>query len=156
SVNAAGTGSGNGASHDAVISPDGRFVVFLSSATDLVGGVTDTNGADDVFLRDLQTGVTKIVSVPTGGIATASQGSLGPVSVTDDGAFVAFTSNGALAGGDGNGVSDVYLRDVVGGVTLLVSRSAVTSGAANGASFGSLITRDGSGVYFTSRATDLV
>ena len=48
------------------ISADGRFVAFNSDATNLVPG--DTNGADDVFVRDRQTGTTQRVSVGPGGV----------------------------------------------------------------------------------------
>jgi Tol biopolymer transport system component len=49
----------------AKISPDGRYVAFESSSSNLVGG--DTNGVQDVFLRDLRTGVTRLASVPAQG-----------------------------------------------------------------------------------------
>ena len=59
-------GQANGASSNARISADGRFVVFTSLATNLVAG--DTNGAADVFERDLATGQTTRVSVSAGGV----------------------------------------------------------------------------------------
>ena len=57
---------GDGASCSPSISADGRFVAFLSDATNLVPG--DTNGAGDVFVRDRQTGTTERVSVGPGGV----------------------------------------------------------------------------------------
>ena len=56
SVNTSGSGSGNGASQDPVVSSDGRYVSFDSTASNLVPN--DTNGASDVFVRDLQSGTT--------------------------------------------------------------------------------------------------
>jgi Tol biopolymer transport system component len=51
SVNAAGTGSGNGdTEYGASFSPDGNLLAFTSTASDLVA--TDTNGASDVFVRN--------------------------------------------------------------------------------------------------------
>ena len=44
---------GNGSSYNAIISNNGRYVAFRSSATNLVSG--DTNGHDDVFVHDVQT-----------------------------------------------------------------------------------------------------
>lgn len=154
SVNSSGNGSGNGSSHDAVITPDGRYVVFLSNATNLVSGVT-ANGLDQVYLRDLQAGLTKMVSVDGSGLNAGGLPSLPPLSVSDDGRYVTFTSNAILTSNDGNGLSDVYMRDVMAATTSLVSQSQITFLAGNGASFGGQISRDGSVVLYTSRATDL-
>jgi hypothetical protein len=67
SVNAAGTAAANGHSISHSISPtisdDGRFVCFVSTAGNLAPGVTDNNGVEDVYVRDLQTSVTTLVSV---------------------------------------------------------------------------------------------
>jgi Tol biopolymer transport system component len=56
---------GNGASHQASINDDGRYVAFASAATTLVTG--DTNQQQDIFVHDRRTGQTTRVSVPTGG-----------------------------------------------------------------------------------------
>ena len=154
SVNYSLSGSANGTSHDAVITPDGRYVVFLSNATNLVSGVA-ANGLDQVYIRDLQAGVTKMVSVDGSGLAAGGLPSVGPLSVSDDGRYVVFTSNAILTTNDGNGVSDVYMRDVTANTTSLVSQSTSTSLAGNGASFGGQISRDGSRVVYTTLATDL-
>ncbi len=50
SIDTSGTHSGDGFSVNPTMSDDGRFVAFRSAASNLVG--TDTNAADDVFLRD--------------------------------------------------------------------------------------------------------
>jgi Tol biopolymer transport system component len=55
----------NGGSHSPAISADGRFVAFVSRASNLVAG--DTNGASDVFVRDRVAQVTRRVSVGSGG-----------------------------------------------------------------------------------------
>jgi hypothetical protein len=52
-------------SHAGAISPGGRFVVFTSSATNLVPG--GTNGQTNLFLRDRRTGRTELVSVGRAG-----------------------------------------------------------------------------------------
>jgi uncharacterized repeat protein (TIGR01451 family) len=160
SVNAAGTGGGNGDSHDPVVSADGRWVVFLSSATDLVGGgVSYTPGMDNVFVRDLQSNLTRLVSVNPAGNAAGNAASVLPISITGDGSAVAFVSNASnlvAAGVDANGVPDVFVRNVSGAITTLVSLNTAGSGSGNGASFGALIARDGRYVAFTSLATNLV
>jgi Tol biopolymer transport system component len=55
----------NGGSFDTVISADGRFVAFVSYASNLVAG--DTNDTSDVFVRDRVAKVTRRVSVGSGG-----------------------------------------------------------------------------------------
>src|SRR5262249_22694554 len=64
SVNSAGT-TGNAGSGSATITPNGRFVVFTSNATDLVSG--DTSSFSNVFVRDLIAGTTTLVSVNSSG-----------------------------------------------------------------------------------------
>src|SRR5207247_9811592 len=64
SVDSAGN-QGDGSSFSPWLSADGRFVAFVSYATNLVPG--DTNGALDVFVHDRQTGTTERVSVDSAG-----------------------------------------------------------------------------------------
>src|SRR5947209_3077719 len=65
SVNGAGTASGNDVSDGAVISADGRYVLFASAATDLVN---NANGFLNLFVRDLQGGTTIPVEVNRNGV----------------------------------------------------------------------------------------
>jgi Tol biopolymer transport system component len=111
-----------GAVSDApVVSRTGRYVVFRSSASNLVKG--DTNGVPDVFLRDRLTRKLERVSVATGGAQAG--GASGAPSVSADGRFVAFESSASnLIKGDANGRVDVFLRDRRTGRTTLVSRRA--------------------------------
>ncbi|MEU1886250.1 hypothetical protein [Micromonospora sp. WMMD987] len=103
----AGGGQAGGGSYGPVLSADGRYVVFASDATDLVAG--DTNGASDVFLRDLRAGTTVRASLTADG-GQADGGSEYGV-VTRDGRRVAFASAATnLVPGDTNGVTDVFLR----------------------------------------------
>ena len=71
-----------------MISGDGRYVAFVSSATNLVAG--DTNGQSDIFVRDRRRAATVRVSVSTGG-GEATNRSIHPT-ISDDGNLVAFTS----------------------------------------------------------------
>src|SRR5207249_3158739 len=80
--------SGNGDSYAPAISADGRFVAFLSRASNLV--VSDTNGLTDVFVRDLVSGTTTLVSVDPNG-APADGECFRPL-LTPDGHFVCFAS----------------------------------------------------------------
>src|SRR6266446_2919214 len=83
-------GAGNGVCRGSTMTPDGRYVAFVSAATNLVAG--DTNGIPDVFIRDLQAGLTTLVSVgakSTNSLATSS--SEAP-DISADGRYVAFYS----------------------------------------------------------------
>ncbi len=148
----------------ASISGDGRFVAFLSNATNLV--LADNNGKTDVFVRDRANGLTERVSVSTGGgEGNGDSGTLfidgifivdGKPSISADGRFVAFESNASnLVAGDTNASSDIFVRDRVNGTT---ERVSVATGGGQG-NFGSsepAISADGRYVAFTSGASNLV
>ena len=107
SVDSSGA-EGNANSQDASISPDGRYVVFDSMASNLVGG--DANGFMDVFVRDRELGTTEIASLDSAG-AQGNDHSDGS-SVSEGGRFVALSSFASnLVGSDSNLVSDVFVRD---------------------------------------------
>jgi Tol biopolymer transport system component len=93
------------------ITPDGRFVAFWSSASNLVTG--DTNGVEDVFLHERQSGTTERVSVSTSGTQGNIYSQFSALSA--DGRFVAFHSAATnLVPGDTNEAVDVFLRDRAG------------------------------------------
>lgn len=111
---------GNKRSRWPSVSEDGRYVVFVSEADDLVAG--DTNGVADLFLRDRTLGITERVSVGTLGVQ--ANGAVLPenASVSDDGRYVAFATYATnLSALDGDGYADVYRRDRTSDETLLVS-----------------------------------
>ena len=146
---------GNNDSSGSVISADGRFVLFLSSASNLV-----TNGGSgrflDVFLRNRTNNTTTLVSVDLTGSRGGNGHSVSPV-ISSDGRYVAFESEAAnLVANDTNGVSDVFLRDLQSGTTTLLSVNSSGTGAGNGASTDSIISADGRYVAFVSAASDLV
>ncbi|TMB04184.1 MAG: hypothetical protein E6J57_02110 [Deltaproteobacteria bacterium] len=155
---ASGGTEGNGASLSSALSADGRFVAFVSAATDLVAA--DTNGVSDVFVHDRQTGATERVSVASGGAqGNGSSGLIGfafPPALSADGRFIAFVSLAtSLVAGDTNGATDVFVRDRLTGTT---ERVSVASGGtqSNAASLGSALSADGRLVAFQSDATNLV
>jgi Tol biopolymer transport system component len=144
----------DGAGGASEISGDGRFVVSSSQATNLVSG--DTNGARDVFVRDLKTGVTTLQTKSlSGGPADAL--SQAGVAISGTGRYVVFaTSATNLVPGDTNGFSDIFLRDRRTGRTTLVTVDR-TGGPADGNSFGvGGVSDDGTVVAFRSNASDLV
>ena len=169
SANAAGAG-GNGESTDPVLSADGRFVVFLSDATDLVP--LQVTGGMHLYETDLQTGTTTLVDVNTSGAGTAdnvdtpsasADGAytvLNPPSVSADGRYVVFTAAATnLASGttvSSGTITNVYVRDMVAGTTTLVSVNAAGGDGGNGNSATATISADGSEVVFQSDASNLV
>lgn len=150
SVSSAGQAA-NGSSSKPAISGDGRYVAFLSAASNLVGD--DTNGVQDVFVRDRVSRTTERVSVPTAG-GQANDSSFG-MDISGDGRFVTFDTNATnLVSGDANGATDVFVRDRVDGTTTRASVS--TDGAeGNGASREPVISTDGRAIAFVSDATNL-
>ena len=156
SVDLTGTGVGNKESFSPALSADGRYVAFQSSATNLVD-VTDNNGSTDVFVRDLRTGKTTLVSVNKSGNAAANRGSSSP-SISADGRYVAFDSSATdlVTQPVGFLVSNVYVRDMVLGLTTMVSIDKTGTKNGNNSSGDSAITPDGRFVAFVSGATDLV
>ena len=135
------------------ISADGRYVAFQSSGADLVPG--DTNGLQDVFVHDRDTGTTVRVSVATGGTQAAG-GASGDAAISADGRFVAFESAATnLAAGDTNAAPDVFVHDRQSGATERVSVSTAGVGA-NDRALDPAISADGSRVAFHSVAGNLV
>jgi Tol biopolymer transport system component len=134
------------------ISADGRFVAFVSFATNLVVG--DTNARSDVFVHDRLTGATERVSVDSGG-AQANDASRDAV-ISADGRFVAFSSDASnLVEGDTNGRIDVFVHDRQTGATERVSTSS-GGGPADAGSNKPAISADGRFVAFQSGASNLV
>lgn len=149
SVDAAG-GDAAGRSSTPSISADGRYVAFQSDAPDLVGG--DGNGQDDVFVRDLVAGTTVRVSVDAAG-GEANGSSTAPAVGGDRVAFTSWASD--LVPGDGNGLADVFVRDLGDAVTTRVSVD-VSGGDPDDFSFHASISEDGRLVAYESAASDIV
>jgi len=135
------------------ISPDGGFVVFMSEASNLVAG--DTNSAWDVFVRDRVARTTERVSVGSNGAQVGTEGAAGSA-ISADGRYVAFQSRATtLVADDTNRALDVFVRDRQTATTARVSVDG--SGVqANGDSVGATISADGRFVAFSSAASNLV
>jgi len=188
SVNAAGTASGNGNSESADVTPDGRFVAFVSTSSDLVPGATNQLG--DIYVRDLQSASTAWASVNAATFFINSYRCFNPV-ISADGRFVAFkasspqfpntvllvrhdlqvgvstvlasnsiASSSPQISADGRFVAsenftNVYLWDVQMGSNTLVSVDAAGTGSGNKPSQNPVMTPDAHSVVFLSAATNL-
>lgn len=152
---------GDGDSMAPILTPDSRYVLFASTADNLVA-INGSNSLPkliipmlNVFRRDRSNDSTTLVSVNLSATGGGDGNSL-PTAISDDGRYALFESSADdLVPGDTNGVADVFLRDTWSNLTVLVSIST-NSGAANGVSRGSTLTPEGRYVAFTSAASNLV
>jgi Tol biopolymer transport system component len=151
----------SGQSVSPAISADGRFVVFMSR-TDLtcahapacVTEPSDQNGVADVYLRDTQTNITRRLTRSYAG--GDPDGPSYQPAISGDGRHVAFVSEASNLTRDGAGhVAQVFVHDLVTGVTELVSRTP-TGRPANGPSLRPAISQDGGTVAFQSLASNLL
>lgn len=150
----------NQSSFEVSVSADGRFVAFSSSAWNLVLG--DSNGSEDIFLSDRQTGILRRVSVS----ATGQQFpflSFAPA-ISADGRLVAFASHAPLVPDDTNDLIDVYVYDAATGAIRRASASSLGEQADgqslpsgyNGGDREHAFSGDGRLVVFESTAANLV
>lgn len=151
SVSSGGT-QGNSASDLPSISADGHSIAFRSMASNLVSG--DINGWHDIFVHNMETGLTTQVSVASDG--TPGNDISYNSSLSGDGRYVAFNSlSSNLVSGDTNGCGDVFVHDMVTGET---KRISVSTGGfeSNRSSYAPSISADGRFVAFQSEADNLV
>jgi Tol biopolymer transport system component len=130
------------------ITPDGRYVAFASSATNLVKG--DKNNSVDIFVRDRLASTTERVN--TVGRRTVANAESSNPAISPDGRFIAFQSFADnLVAGDTNFTSDVFLRDRQADT---IVRTSVTSAGeqASNSSGSAAISADGRFVVFESNA----
>lgn len=162
SLNVFATGTGNGFSGNDLggwkpydMSDDGRYVAFMSNASDLTF-IPDMNNNSDIFCRDMQTGITQLVSINNNITAAGNNSSLGPT-ITANGQLIAFSSNaGNLIPADNNQSTDifVYNRQTQ---QMRCASLAITGGNVTGqfSSFAAVISRNGSRVAYFTAANDL-
>lgn len=146
----------NANSRGPVVSPDGRFVAFLSNGTNLVAN-TVSNGYH-AYIRDTLAGTTQLIDADTNGVGSVDiDGTV--LTVSSNGQFVAFSSpDGSLVSGDNNHALDAFVRDLVDGTNELVSarEAAILPSTGNGITSQLAVSSDGRWIVFTSGASDLV
>src|SRR5437899_1181496 len=166
SVNYPGTGGGNDNSSAPSVSANGLWVAFESGASNLVApyfdSLRDTNGATDVYVRDLSSNTTLLVSIDRDGRYSGNGRSRAP-RISADGRYVVFESlaNNVAAfdfnnrAQDFNNTNDILIRDLQTKTTRLISTNS-NGFTGNGPSYSPVITPDARFVAFISSATDMV
>jgi Tol biopolymer transport system component len=119
------TVAGLNSASNRTLSANGRYVLFGSLASNLV--TDDTNGLDDLFVRDRMNGTTERVNLSSAGEQISVRGSFSPHvhegSISADGRFVAFTSDhGPLVPDSTSITRNVFLRDRQTNTTIAISR----------------------------------
>ncbi len=152
-----GGAAGDADSRTPAISADGRFVAFGSDAKNLA--TVDSDAYGDVFVRDVPAAATAWASGARGpfGITIGANGSSYDPAISDDGRYVAFSSDANnLSSADNDAFSNIFLRDRQGG-TILASRAqgAAGAGGANNSGLPS-VSANGRLVAFESVAANLV
>jgi TolB protein len=144
----------DGPSYRPSINANGRFVAFESQANNF--SEADNNRVMNVFRRDMDTGAMTLITRTTAG--AGASGASGDAAISPDGRFVGFESlANNLSTADDDTFRNVYLRDVQGAATHLVSRQSAADGGAgaNGRSFAPSVSTDGRFVAFDSDALNL-
>ncbi|MBX7219808.1 MAG: hypothetical protein K1Y36_07670 [Blastocatellia bacterium] len=141
------------------ISTDGRYIAFVSDATDLVSGQSDSQRGFHVFLFDRVTGVMALVDHTAASLTTSGDGNAGSLEMTPDGQSIVFSSSATnLVPGQNSppNSSHVFVYNRATQATMLVSRASGSPAAANGSSRRPKISTNGQIVVFESYATNLV
>jgi Tol biopolymer transport system component len=139
------------------ISGDGRWFVFDSTAPDLVPNVT--NGCNEIFLRDLWSGQTTLVSAAADGTPAAGGVNWNGV-ISANGRYVVFasTATNLVAGATViySNYFNIYRKDLQSGAVALVSVAFDGNNGARGDCSAPVVSTDGRYVAFQSSAINLV
>jgi hypothetical protein len=142
--------SANGQSREAVVSEDGRYVAFSSLASNL----GSNNGKRQVYLKDMQTNTTSVISLSSLG-AIGDGDSFAPA-ISADGRYITFSSiANNLDNLGAHNKYDVYLHDRINGSTERLGM-ATHGGVNNGQNGQASISDDGNVIAFISSASNLI
>lgn len=131
-----GTPANSGA-QDCAVSADGRFVVFSSASSNLVS--VNTNGTTQVFIHDMLTGKTSLVSVSDGGAPAgfSVDDNNTPLSISADGRYVVFGTNATnLVPQTVNSDQEhLFQRDILGGHTTQIDVDSIGTPLGGGSDY---------------------
>jgi hypothetical protein len=146
--------SGSSDIYGGCLSGNGRYAVFVSNGQDIVNGV-DTHDYYQVYMRDLRTGETFLVSRDREDPLSGATGTCSLPTISSNGRFVGFTCNSAnLVPGSSNGQMHAYVRDMKKGTMARVSQTAEGTLADNN-NYDPVVSNNGRWVAFYSYATNL-
>lgn len=151
SADAAGVAA-NGNSEQPAVSADGRYVAFVSWATNLVPG--DDNGVADVFIKDVQTGAIERVNTSASG-TPGSGGDCASPSFSAGARFVGFVCAQANLVTGGNATPAFYVKDRTTGAVVRLSQTSTGAAADAASQAGSRALGDNGMAVFTSDAGNL-
>lgn len=155
-----GTQTQNGTANGNALSSDARFIMFTSTGTNVVSGVSDPHGFHDVFLFDRLTSTTTLVSHAHGSQLTDALGRSYGYGMSLDASWILFSSGATniVAGTqDTNFDLDLYLYERATGESTLVSRAGGSSTtAANQAADARGLSNDGRHVLYETRANNVM
>ncbi len=158
SVDIAGLWPSNNLSHTPAVSQDGRYVTFLSDATNLVSNVV-SNGLH-IYRRDMQTATTVLLDANTNGVGVVDKLGVVPV-LSADGSCAAYsTRDDGLILSDNNNAQDIFVWNATAATNTLISVHnplAVFQSGNLASTLGPLsVSANGQLVAFASFASDLV
>jgi Tol biopolymer transport system component len=147
-------GNGFFGAEGARISGDGKHVLFMTDASNMVGG--DAGDDHDLFVRNVPAGTTRRATLGNGGVEPNSDSQLDIGDISANGRWVTFSlfaSN--LISEDNNSKTDVFVRDMG---TLRTRRVSLTvdGGESNGVCVNPRISGDGKHVVFLTTATNFL
>lgn len=155
SVSSSGA-QGDDDSYAATISGNGRIAAWTSNATNLAPGANANGHKADVFVRDLSTGTTRLVSATEEG-RVGNHDSLNSKRLSDDGRYLEFRSAASnLVKGDTNHVPDVFVADLTNGSIVRVSVSSAGAQGDGQSANAYGLSGDGRWAGFWSEADNLV
>ncbi len=143
----------NNISSSPSVSADGRYVAFLSAASNLVAN--DTNGMVDLFIKDTQTGAIQRVSTDSSGNQSNNHTTSGMISA--DGQHIVFSSTASnLVANDTNNQSDIFLKNTQTGAIQRVSTDSANAQGNGSSDYPAAVSSDGHYVTFSSTSSNLV
>ena len=152
--------TGDSNSYDPTVNEDGRYVTFTSAASNLVVGQTNGGAFSNIFTWDRETDALTLITHKSDSLTTTGEGSNFNSIMSNDGAFVAFLSNG------GNFVPgqtqparrlQVFLWTRATNQNVLVSHAASSATtAADGAAANPIVNADGSFVAYYHAGADVI